>query len=532
MIYFLTAGICWLAAVLMAAEIKDPERRWSMIVAGTGFLLWATCYGMIVECATEQCALVASRTAFIGVMTVGPSMFFFFNNLLTDRPTSARVAVLVIAISVIVHLPAGVTSLGIRTFERTADGPVWEYGPWGGVVWAFWLVGSLLAIIALWRHRRWLPWDEFNRLLWSGLILLSWLLLGAMVMGVFGFLLRMHRVMMVVPLLATLPFLATVLIFRLDSPPDLWGWLGRLFPNERSRFLHEFERLESALAGYSSRADLSRDLSEFLCAPVRFTGVDTESGSPKPRLWVAPSGLHRLYSPADRERIERIERYAQGLDDAPQLRACVMRDSANTQLWPAVSGAARIEREIVAMALKDLSLTVVSVPAGMWGGVRLSPAHFGVESVLEITCASAEPPPAARWGEALAREEECDAIVLSVRELTSLPEGVLVELASLIRDGKRAAILCYDGERVRGPVLELCAELGERALAVRLSEQLDREEDILAWMKLVGAEEFGETDPEDALAPEVLQSLLEMDWATDGQVLAQLLKCSLPENAK
>lgn len=198
--------------------------------------------------------------------------------------------------------------------------------------------------------------------------------------------------------------------------------------------------------------------------------------------------------------------------------------------WPAVSGPALAERALVEKIFLEKSLVVLSLPPGMWGGISLNEQLLEGRKMLEIRTESTEPVPAEEWRECLKTARDYDSLFLSVRDLTVIPEGVMVELGSLIAAGIQAVLISFDGMRPEGPVLELCGELGERAQVLRLTEQLDREADVRAWMKWIADRLPGRPDPGLKLSPEALQSFLEMDWALDGEAAGQLLGCSLFEN--
>ncbi|MCB0220502.1 MAG: hypothetical protein KDH09_12455 [Chrysiogenetes bacterium] len=461
-----------------------------------------------------------------------PGLVVLFRSLITARPTPRRTVLKIIAFSIFVHAPA-MTPLGIRSMERVNGAPIWHYGPWEAVVWIAWLIGLPLFVRWVWRNRGKMPWDECNRILWVSVILLSCLSLETIAMGILGYVLQMHRVMMIVPALSVIPFLVVVVVFRAKSLPDLWGWIGRVLPNERSRFVSEFRQLEAGISGYHSSAELTRDLSKLLRAPVRFVRAPDTGHRDEARLWVAPAGLHRIYSPDDQRRLERIEAHARGLH-ADELIHSSLRQASSDQIgacWPAASQAAAAERELFEVALTDKKLIVASLPPGMWGEgcITCSTALRG-SKVLEITCESDEAPPREQWRPHLARAVDRDVVVVSVRHLTVIPEPAVVELAALIAGGKKVVILAYESQKPGGALLELCRELGQGARMLRLSEQLDREEDIRAWLERLLRNKNIERNLDATLAPEVLQSLLEMDWAQDGVVLTQLLECSLSEN--
>ncbi len=350
---------------------------WAMICSVSA-ALWLLAYAGIWYGGTDLPLLLWSgRLAFAGPMIGHPATFFMLRVLATGEKPDRRLIAGVFGAALLTHLPAFTGPSVIASVQMDNGAAVWSYGPLQAVPMLF--HGLLLIYETVWLVRRWsgIDWSSRNRVLIDVTAFFVTMQVQLTLNQVLPVLFGDNRYLFVGPGLTIIPI--TVLTWSIvdNRLPDLFGAIGKVFPNPRSRLLDELALLESRMSPSHSVEYLVRRLSDLAGAPVTLAweaagvqaggapaGGERTGGAGTARFRVAlpPESSARLYGAGDLGRVQRIVDRL-GITQTSQTGALALRMTGwNAEsrilepkgaVWPAVSQNALSVSDAVVRALSS-----------------------------------------------------------------------------------------------------------------------------------------------------------------------------------
>lgn len=299
-IYAITAGcVAWKRSLI-------PSSGYWAFVLSLSIAAWIFAYAGIWLAGSEEALLIAGRLAFVGPAVGHPAGFFLLLAFATLEPPSPRLAVPVLVLGIATHLPAVLTPLTIESVTIEHGQPVWHYGPLMMLPSLFHF--GLFGFEIWWIHRNWLRirWNNRNRILIAAATFFGTFAVVMMTNQVLPVLFDDNHLYFVGPGLMMVPVTVYTRIVISDALPDLFGSIGNLWPNERSRFLGELARLEKMVAELPSVEALVERLSGMMESPVGLVFEGPGGGVPAIRL--APEARSKLYGRKDMVRLDGLLR--------------------------------------------------------------------------------------------------------------------------------------------------------------------------------------------------------------------------------
>jgi len=300
-------GICVIAAGSLAWKraLLPSSGPWAFALS-LGIAAWMFAYAGIWLAGSEPELLLAGRLAFVGPAIGHPAGFFLLLVFATLEPPSLRLAVPVLLLGLVTHLPAVLTPLTIESVTIESGQPVWYYGPLMMLPSLFHF--GLLVFELWWFRRNWsrIRWDNRNRILIAAVTFFGTFAVVMTTNQVLPLLFGDIQLYFVGPGLMMVPVTIYTQLVVSNELPDLFGAVGRLWPNERSRLLGELTRLETMVAELPSVEALVERLSGLIESPVGLVFEGPGAGSPAIRL--PPEVRSKLYGRKDMVRLDSLIR--------------------------------------------------------------------------------------------------------------------------------------------------------------------------------------------------------------------------------
>ncbi|MEW6774970.1 MAG: hypothetical protein AB1405_01630 [Bdellovibrionota bacterium] len=297
-------------------------------IGGVGESLWILSYAGIELAPSNAFALWATRSAWIGPALGASAAYLGTRAFVTDQKSPSFEIAAAFLVSLAFHLPAVLTSGAVVSVDISGFQPVWKFGPYAIVPAAFWATVIAANLSFLIRHRKQLSWDKYNRMIIlcgvTSVVMIGQLVTNQILPNVLG----NTRYYLIGPSISVIPFVAGAWLLVEERLPDLWGALGKIFPNARSRFVKALENLEQEIEKVATTEGALDQLSGLFGARLSYSTVGTAGAIPgttgRGFLWIPPSERARLYGPKDTERLRRIIDKIAKQPDQHQMQASAM----------------------------------------------------------------------------------------------------------------------------------------------------------------------------------------------------------------
>lgn len=337
MILYFNAMLVLLVGLFASHKAYAREPAKWFLISSVGGSLWVAAYALIELAQTQQTSLMAGRMAFLGPMIGAPALYYLVRTIAFETRPRALEYLTLFAVSAAFHIPALATDLVLEGVTIDLFGnKTWEYGSLAFLPGTFWLATIAMVVIGATRERDRISWPRVNRVLWISSALFAWLAVGVFTNVFMLMIVQDPRFYYVGPASIFLPFSIIGWSVRWEVLPDLLGMVGKVFPNARQRFLVRLDEFEQNISAFGSTDAALNRLSSILGGRVSmaFGGMAPGKEDVAGKLWGDASAWEKLYSPADRERWQRLAQLIVKMDERPEPTRA---GSQHVTGWPKTS---------------------------------------------------------------------------------------------------------------------------------------------------------------------------------------------------